>query len=443
MIKKLSGAQVIVLGVLTIILLGACLLSLPVSSRAGEATPFVNALFTATSATCVTGLVVYDTYSYWSLFGQIVIIILIQIGGLGFMSFAAIMAFILRRRIGLRERGLMQDSYSVDHIGGIVRLVRRILWGTLLFEGLGAFLLAFRFCPEIGFGKGIFTSIFVSISAFCNAGFDVMGYNGPFTSIVPYSGDWLVCLVIMSLIVIGGIGFIVWDDLYTHKFRFSKYKLHTKIVLSVTAVLIFASAAIFFFLEANHSMAGQPVGERVLNSLFQSVTCRTAGFNSISQTAMTEPSAFLSMLLMFIGASPGSTGGGIKTTTLLVLLAVMISTIKRQKETTAFGRKLKEDLLRKAHTVFLMYAILVVIAIVIISAVDPFSLKDTAYDVFSAIGTVGLSMGITPFLSTVSRLVLSFLMYFGRVGALTLGIALAWAYKPVPVSLPAEEISIG
>ena len=310
--KKMTQTQMIVVGYLLLILLGSILLMLPVSSRDGNMTSFADALFTSTSASCVTGLVVQDTYLHWSFFGQLIILILIQIGGMGFMTIGVCVAILLRRKIGLKVRGILQESINSIQIGGIVKLTKKIIKGTLFFESIGAVLLMIRFIPEFGIGRGIWYGIFHSISAFCNAGFDLMGENGAYQSLIRYSDDWLVNTVIMLLIIIGGIGFLVWDDLSVKKFQWKKYHLHTKIVLSTTGFLIIGGAVLFLILEKNNVLAGMPVKEQILCSLFHSVTARTAGFNTTDTGALTEGSKLVTMILMFIGGSPGSTAGGIK-----------------------------------------------------------------------------------------------------------------------------------
>ncbi len=310
--KCISQTQFIAYGFFIIIMTGALLLTLPIASRDGQSEPFFNCLFTATSATCVTGLVVVDTWTQWSLFGQVLILIMIQLGGLGFISIGIFLSIILRRKIGLKERGLMQESVNTLQIGGMVRLTKRIIKGTAIFEGVGAILLSIRFIPQFGLLKGIWYSIFHSISAFCNAGFDLMGHTEKYISLCNYVGDWLVNLVIVSLIVIGGIGFIVWDDLYTKRWHVRHYMLHTKIVLVTTAILIAGSMLLFYMMERGNILVGMTGSEKFLACLFSAVTPRTAGFNTVDTAALTDGSKFLTAVLMFIGGSPGSTAGGIR-----------------------------------------------------------------------------------------------------------------------------------
>lgn len=441
---KLSYTQIIALGFFALILAGTLLLSLPIAARSGQATPLHNAFFTATSSTCVTGLIVYDTFTHWSIFGQLVILTLIQIGGLGFMTVAILISMFLGRKIGLKERNLMQESVNTSQIGGIVKLTRHIIFGTFFFEGLGAVLLSLRFCPEMGLREGIYNAVFHSISAFCNAGFDLMGKYEPFSSLTRYSSDIVVNIVIMSLIVIGGIGFFVWEDILNKKFHFHAYRLHTKIVLLTTALLILIPAILLFLMETNGgSLEGKKLSESVLSSFFQSVTPRTAGFNTVAIPTMRDSSIFLLIILMIIGGSPGSTAGGIKTTTFAVLLITVFSTFKHSTYINAFKRRMEDNVLKRCCTILMIYIVLVASAIIAICFIDATPLKDTAFEVASAIGTVGMSTGITPSLSIPSKLIISCLMYFGRVGCLTMIFAFADVKASTPIQLPLEKISIG
>ena len=299
--KRLTQTQMIVIGYVLIIAAGTFLLILPVSTREGIFTSPVDALFTATSASCVTGLVIADTFQHWSMFGQTVILTLIQIGGLGFMTIGVFFAIVLRRKIGLWTRGTLQESVNIMQVGGIVRLVKKIIIGTLFFEGIGALILSWRFSQTMELGKAVYFGVFHSISAFCNAGFDLMGEEAAYSSFTTYSGDWVVNVVLMLLIIIGGIGFFVWNDISIHKFHFRKYRLHTKITLFVTAVLILGGAALLFIFEQENTIKGMPVDEQILCSLFGSVTARTAGFNTVDTGALTDSSKILTIILMFIG----------------------------------------------------------------------------------------------------------------------------------------------
>lgn len=441
---KVSFIQIIAIGFAGIILLGAILLSLPAASKNGVPLPFLDALFTSTSATCVTGLVVYDTYTQFSLLGQIIILCLIQIGGLGFMTIATLFLMMVRRKIGLAERGLLTDSVNAFQIGGIVRLVRRIIIGTVIFEGAGAVLLAIRFCSQMGIATGIYYAIFHSISAFCNAGFDLMGRYEPYSSLVLYQNDILVNFTVMMLIVIGGLGFVVWDDIMENKLRYARYKLHTKIVLLSTVFLIIGGAILFYIMEKGNTLAGLPPVGKLLASLFQSVTPRTAGFNTVDIAALTESGTVLSMLLMLIGASPGSTGGGIKTTTVIVILLATISYIRNDDDINIFRRRLDNSILKRAYCTATIYIMLSILGVFLIITTQGVPVKDAAFETLSAIGTVGMSTGITRELNTLSRIIILLLMYSGRVGSLTLAMAImARISKKTAFRNPEEKILIG
>lgn len=441
---NLTYAKLSALGFLAIILIGAVLLSLPISSRSGEFTPFINALFTATSATCVTGLVVYDTYNYFTVFGQGVILLLIQIGGLGFMIIATLFMLVLKRRIGIRERGLLKEAVNTISIGGIVRLAKHILIGTLLFEGIGAIVLSIKFSKEMGVVPGIFNGLFHSISAFCNAGFDLMGRYGEFTSLTRYNGDLVVNAIIMSLIVIGGIGFIVWEDIYKNKLNFTKYKLHSKIVLVTTFFLIISSAIIFYLLERKNLLIYSGVKESIFSSLFLAVTPRTAGFNTVDTASLSQGSKLLTMMLMVIGGSPGSTAGGIKTTTFIIVILTAISSVMRSNDLSIFNRRLEDSILKQAFSIISIYILGSTLAMLIISLVQPeLMLGDISFEVLSAIGTVGLSTGITSQLESLSKFIIVGLMYCGRVGSLSVLLAVTENRNNVLTRNPVEKIIIG
>lgn len=439
----MSQTQYIAVGFFLLIAVGTLLLMLPISSRDGKCAGFLNALFTSTSASCVTGLVVADTWSQWTLFGQLVILCLIQIGGLGFVTVGVLLSIVLRRKIGLRQRGLMQESSSALQIGGVIRLARKIIIGTAIFEGAGAVLLAIRFVPEYGFFRGLYYGIFHSISAFCNAGFDLMGHQAPYNSLVAYYDDWLVNLVIMLLIVIGGIGFIVWDDLSRNRLHFRKYLLQTKIVLVMTAVLIFGGAALILLFENHNLFTDMSWDARILASLFSSVTARTAGFNTIDSAAMTDGSKLVMLILMFIGGSPGSTAGGIKTTTMVVMLLYVRASIGRIYSTNVFGRRIEESAIGRASAIITINAALALGAAILIMLIQPFAMGDILFETFSAISTVGISTGITRDLLPVSRVIIIFLMYCGRLGSMSFALAFTQQRKMVKVQNPAEQISVG
>ncbi len=441
--SKLTATRTIAAGFLGIILAGTFLLMLPVSSAEGNVTDFLTALFTATSATCVTGLVVVDTYAGWSVFGKAVILLLIQIGGLGFMTVGVFVAVLMKKNIGLKERGILQESMNTLQIGGIVRLVKKITIGTFAIEGIGALLLSIRFIPQMGWAAGICNGIFHSISAFCNAGFDLMGRKEEYSSLVSYSGDFLVNITVMLLIIIGGIGFLVWDDLQKKKFRFKEYLLHTKIVLVMTFVLIFAGAFLIYLFEKDHLMADMGAGETILTSLFASVTARTAGFNTIDVGGMSASSKLVTIVLMFIGGSPGSTAGGIKTTTFAVMLIFVWANLRNSHGSNIFGRRLEEEEIRKASIVVTINLLLAVTAAIIVCAIQALPMEDVLLEVFSAIGTVGMSSGITRELNVISRGMIILLMYCGRIGSMTFALSFTERKRVAPVQLPAEKIIIG
>ena len=432
----------IALGFFIIIMTGTFLLMLPISAKNGQATGFLGSLFTATSATCVTGLVVFDTFTHWTVFGQIVIITMIQIGGLGFITFGVYGMMLIGKKIGLKDRELVHESLNSMHLGGSVNLVKKVIKGTFLIEGTGALLLSVRFIPEHGILKGLYYSIFHSISAFCNAGFDLMGYKSPYSSLTLYSDDILVNVVVMSLIVIGGLGFIVWEDVCNNKFIFKKYMLHSKIVISFSAVLLIGGAVFFYFSESS-LMADMTFKEKILASMFASVTPRTAGFNTIDIASMSDGGKLMNVLLMFIGASPDSTGGGIKTTTFAAIIFFMFSYVKKEKGCHAFKRSLEDDLIKKASTVFFINLSMAVVATMLISIIQNFSFLDIALEVFSAIGTVGMSSGITRELTVFSKIIIIILMYCGRIGSLSFALSFSERRKIPDIRYPKEKIIIG
>lgn len=442
--QSISQTQFIVYGFLGIILIGTFLLMMPFSNRSGKSLGFINCLLTATSATCVTGLIAADTWSQWTMFGQLVILSMIQIGGLGFITIGVFLSIVLRRKIGLRARGRLQESVNTLQIGGVVRLAKKIVQGTIFFEGMGAVLLAVRFIPEFGISRGIYYGIFHSISAFCNAGFDLMGIREPFSSLCYYADDWLVNLTTISLIVIGGIGFIVWDDIYRHGLKVKKYLLHTKIVLVTTAILLFGGAALFFVLERNNLMTGMSFGGKFWTCLFQSATARTAGFNTMDTAALTDGSKLLTTVLMFIGGSPGSTAGGIKTSTLAVLLLSTRASIKQTYGVEIFNRRLDEEVVRQAGLILTINLTLALSASVWLVLWQPeLLMSDVLFETFSAIGTAGMSTGTTRELFRASRLVLVILMFCGRVGSLSSALAFTQSRKKPPVMQPIEKITVG
>ena len=441
----MSAQSIIALGFLAIILIVTALLMLPVSSAAGTMTDPLTALFTATSAVCVTGLVVVDTATHWSLFGKLVLITGIQIGGLGVMTVMALVSMLLGQRIGLRQRTLLQESVASLHIGGIVRLVRRAMIGTALVEGLGAVLLAFRFVPSLGWPRGLGYSLFHSISAFCNAGFDLMGtISGPYTSLESFVSDPLVNLTVIALILVGGIGFFVWDDLIQCRFRWKRMQLHTRLVLLLSALLVLVPAVLFYAFERTNAMAGLDTGGRVLASLFSAVTPRTAGFDTIATAELSDASALLTLLLMLTGGNPGSTAGGAKTTTMLLVLLLATSMLRREEDVHIMGRRIDMSLMRRACAIVVIYVSLAMVSTLALCALQPeLALRDVLLEVFSAVDTVGMTTGITRQLGTASRLILIALMYAGRLGSLTFAILIAHRRAPAPVQYPAGQLLIG
>ena len=437
--RRLSSFQIIILGFAGVILLGALLLMLPISTTGGNVTPFNETLFTATSAVCVTGLVVQDTGSYWSTFGQAVILALIQIGGLGVVTVAASFALLSGRRISLMQRSTMQDAISAPKVGGIVRLTRFILRGTFLIELLGALAVLPVFCRDYGW-RGVWMAVFHSISAFCNAGFDILGTeSNRYPSLTGYADSPVINITIMLLIVIGGIGFLTWDDIFENKWCFHRYRMQSKVILVTTGLLIFLPAVFFFFSD----FSALPAGNRLLASFFQSVTPRTAGFNTVNLSAMSGASQGVMILLMLIGGSPGSTAGGMKTTTLAVLLANAAATFRQRDSAQFFGRRVDCSAVKTAATILTMYLVLFFGGAVFISAYESLPLSACLYETASAVGTVGLTLGITPQLHIPSQIVLIVLMYLGRVGGLTLIYAALSGKKATDAKLPQEKITIG
>ena len=421
----LNPSKAISIGFALVILTGALLLSFPVSSKSGEGIRFIDALFTATSATCVTGLNVIDTNSSYTLFGQTVILLLIQIGGLGIMTIATLFSFAFRRTITVRERLSMVESFGQDALAGIVRLTKHVLIGTLTFEALGALILSTQFIGEYGVALGIYKGIFHSVSAFCNAGFDILGTGFNAVSLTGYVNNTTVNLTIMALIIIGGLGFVVWEDIYKSS-SFKKLTFYTKMVLFITAILLIGGAILFFIFEYNNpeTLGNLTPKGKFLATLFQSVTPRTAGFESIHQGNLTGPSKLLTIILMFIGGSAGSTAGGIKTVTFGVLVITVISVIRGRSEVSVMKRGISSSTVFKAISVFIIGITIVIVGTIIISSVQGFNILDTLFEMTSAFGTVGLSTGITSSLNTISKIIIILTMYAGRIGVLTLSIAL-------------------
>ena len=437
--RRLSSFQKILLGFIGVIFLGALILMLPISAKSRTVTPFNQALFTSTSAVCVTGLIVQDTATYWSGFGQAVILTLIQIGGLGVVTMAASFVMLSGKRLSFSQRSTMQNAISAPTIGGIAKLTKFVVRGTAIIELAGAAAMMPIFIKDYG-AKGIWMSFFHSISAFCNAGFDVMGRpKQKFASLTSYSSHPLINIIVMLLIIVGGIGFITWKDVITYKFRFKRYRLQSKVVLLTSAALILLPALLFFFRD----FAQLPIGERIFGSLFQSVTTRTAGFNTLDLTSMTKIGQAIFIVLMLIGGSPGSTAGGMKTTTVAVLAFNAISTFGRKEDPECFGRRIEAGAVKIASTVFLMYITLCFTGAALISAIEQLPLGVCLFETASAVGTVGLTLGITPNLGVVSQVILILLMFLGRVGGLTV-IYAAISGSPKKLSKkPTETITVG
>lgn len=436
--NKITSYQIIILGFSCVIMMGTLLLMLPISCGEGVNTSFLDALFTSTSAVCVTGLVLYDTASHWSLFGQFVIMLLIQVGGMGVITVAASFAMISGRRISLMQRSTMQEALSAPKVGGIVRLTNFIIKVTLLAELTGAAVMAPIFCRDFG-SRGLWMALFHSVSAFCNAGFDLMGAKQAFSSLTAYADEPIINFTIMILIIVGGAGFLTWDDMRINKLHVHRYRMQSKVILYTTAVLLSLSAIYFYFWE----FASLAPGRRILSSLFQSVTPRTAGFNTVDLNDMSEAGQSVVIVLMLIGGSPGSTAGGMKTTTMAVLFAAAASAFFRKEDTQLFGRRIHDKVIKNAATILLMYLILFFLGGLVISIIEKLPMLTCLFETASAIGTVGLTLGITPNLSIISRLILILLMFFGRVGGLTLIFATLSGTQRQAARLPQETITVG
>ena len=442
--KHLSTFQIIILGFLGVILTGTVLLMLPFATKEFGGASFMDALFTATSATCVTGLVVQDTATYWSGFGQAVILMLIQIGGMGVVTLAVAITIISGKKIGLMQRSTMQESIAAPQVGGIVRLTRFIVTTTFGIELLGAVCMFPVFFRDFGPGKGLWYSIWHSVSAFCNAGFDLMGVREHYSSLVSYVENPVINIVIMLLIIIGGIGFLTWNDIRTHKWHLKKYRMQSKIVFVVTAVLLVLPALYFYFIEFSYPQwAHLSAGQRFWGALFQAVTPRTAGFNTLDLMMMSEPGQAIMTILMLIGGSPGSTAGGMKTTTIAVLILSMLSVFGRRENVEVFDRRIAAETVKYAAAVLIMYLCFCLGGGILISSIEQLPMLECIFEAGSAIGTVGLTLGLTPNLSTASHIILTVLMYFGRVGGLTVVFAAVSGTKPNVSKAPKEKITVG
>ena len=441
---KLNPAQILVLGFASIILIGSILLNLPLASKNGESIGFINSFFTATSAVCVTGLVVVDTATHWTIFGQTLILILIQIGGLGFMTMATLLALILGKRISLRERLVMQEALNQFNISGIVRLTQYILITTILIEALGAMILSTKFIPIYGTWEGIGMSIFHSVSAFCNAGFDLIGN---YRSLTPFVNDTLVNFTVMGLIIIGGLGYTVVLDIL-QKRKFSRFSLHSKLVLVISFALIILGFLMILLLEYRNpaTLGALSFKGKILSAMFHSVTPRTAGFNTLPTDKLTVATLFFTMILMFIGGSPAGTAGGIKTTTAGVLFLSIISIIRGKEDTEVFSRRIPREIVSRALAVIGISMTLVIMVTMMLTITEKSkSFMEVFFEATSAFGTVGLSMGITPDLTWLGKLIISLTMFSGRVGPLTLALALARQQqkKKGTIKYPEDKVIVG
>lgn len=440
-----TPVQILALGFALVIFIGALLLSLPIASQSGEITPFIDCIFTSTSAVCVTGLVTVDTGTYWTYFGKTVIMLLIEIGGLGFMSIATLVFLVLGRRITLKERLVMQEAMNVNSLQGLVKMAKYVLMFTFSVEIIGAVLFSTQFIPQFGIVKGIYYSVFHAVSAFCNAGFDLMG---EFTSVTAYADNAVVILTISALIVIGGLGFYVWVEIYNSK-GIKRLSLHSRVVIYTTIILIVGGAILMYIFEMNNpsTIGGMSIKGKFLSSIFASISPRTAGFNSVPLDKMTTAGNFLTIILMFIGGSPGSTAGGLKTTTAVVLFMTIVSVVRGREDTEIFQKRINKELVYRsfAISVIAMALVIVVTMILSISEQQRFPFEYLLYEATSAFATVGLTLGITTKLTVVGKIIIALTMYAGRVGPLTILLALAKSKKSKSgtIRYPEDKILIG
>ncbi len=442
--RRLSSSQIIMLGFMGVIALGTILLMLPFARADAGGAPFLDALFTATSATCVTGLITQDTATYWSAFGQTVILGLIQIGGLGVVTVAVFITRLSGRKIGLMQRSTMQEAIAAPQMGGIIRMTGFILRMVVIIEGIGALALLPVLIPEFGVGRGIWYAVFHSISSFCNAGFDLMGIKEPYSSLTSYTGSAAVNVIVMLLIVVGGIGFLTWDDVKRNRLHLRRYRMQSKVVLSVTCLLIVLPAVYFYFQEFGKSAwADMTTGEKIFASFFQSITTRTAGYNTVDLTKLTQSGQMIMILLMLIGGSPGSTAGGMKVTTFAVLFATAIAVFRRRPNAHIFGRRIPNDTAHYAATVLVLYLSLFLAGGIFIGCAENMAIVPALFEAASAIATVGVTLGITPDLCVASKIVLIILMFLGRVGGMTIVYAALSTKHPYVSEFPQEKIMVG
>lgn len=442
---KLTNTRLIAISFIAVIAVGCALLCLPVSTKGDGGASFSDALFTSVSATCVTGLIVKDTFTYWSGFGQAVILCMIQIGGLGLMTVISLLFLFAGKRLSLNDRKILMQSSGTDNmsheLGGFVR---NIVVGTLLVELTAAIVLAFRFVPSLGWKDGIWYSVFHSVSAYCNAGFDLFGRNAPFSSLTTVASDPVIILTLASLVLIGGTGFLVWTDLIKNRFRLSRCGLHTKIAVTASGILVLGGWALMFLFEYGSAAFGEmPLWNKIYHSFFAAVTPRTAGFNAVSFGDMSESGIILTIILMIIGGCSGSTAGGMKTTTASVLAFAVISCARKDKSVTAFRKRIDDETVRQASAIAIIYVVAAALGTMIICGIEPISIKEGVFEVVSAVGTVGLTMGITPNLSLASRIILMVLMFAGRLGGLSFILSLAEKRAHPPVERPAGKVLIG
>lgn len=440
--SQLSGVQILALGFAIVILIGAIILTLPISSKSGNATNFLDSLFTATSAVCVTGLVTLDTGTYWNEFGQIVIMLLIEVGGLGFMAFTTLLAILLKRRITLRDRLIMQEAMNTFSIQGLVKMVERIVLFTVLVQIIGGLLLATQFIKDYGPLKGLYFGIFHSVSAFCNAGFDLFG---GYSSVTSYSSNAIVLLTLSIIIIVSGLGFTVIIELLKYK-KDRRLSTHTKLVLLMTSILLFGGILFMFALEYNNpeTLGPMSIKNKILNAIFAGVSPRTAGFNSISLDGMTSGGKFLTIILMYIGGSPGSTAGGLKTATFGIIVLTVVSVIKGREDTELFGRRLSKELVYRAFSILIISFCLVIVVTMLLCITQPKEqFIDLLYEATSAFATVGLTTGVTQRLNFIGKIIIMITMYFGRVGPLTVALALTNKRKNKGYRYPETKILIG
>lgn len=425
--RQIGWSQLVAIGFLLLIGVGTLLLSLPISSANGSFTSPLDAGFTAVSASCVTGLITLDTATHWNTFGHVVILTMIQIGGIGFMTMAVLISFLFKRAVTPKERMMVAQSYSLTSFNSITELIKRIIFGTLIIEGVGAAILCIRFIPAFGVGDGIFKSVFHSISAFCNAGFDIIGIGNPeISSMAYYAKDPLINITLTMLIILGGIGFLVWSEVINFARGKQKLSVYSKFVIAITAVLLSLGAILFALFEWNNdaTIGSFSISEKIVTSLFQSASWRTAGFATVENAAFNEGSQFLGMVLMFIGGASGSTAGGVKVATVGIVVLAVWCVARGKKNTVVFRRTITENSFLRATSVIVVQLTAIALGAIIINVADNFTMNQILYEVISGVSTVGVSLGITSLLSPISKITIMFLMYFGRVGILTLTFAL-------------------